>query len=109
MDDQGSFFAEPQRHGEVVSRRVEIESPPQHARREDPETSHDWARTLNVGTIDHQIVMHLVEHGPKSSLELHKELGVPRENIAPRLRPLERLGILREDGKHGRGIAWAVK
>lgn len=71
MDDQGSFFAEPQRHGEVVSRRVEVA----HARNTDPETSHEAARSVEPKLRESQeVVLSLMRSiGPATDDRIYAE------------------------------------
>lgn len=70
MDDQGSFFAEPDQHDGVVSRTLRA-----HARNTDPETSHEAARSVEPKLRESQeVVLSLMRSiGPATDDRIYAE------------------------------------
>lgn len=83
------------------------------ARRTDPETSHASARKLDVSRVEKQMASALGAHGPGSSEDVTDWTGLPLVTVSPRLKPMERKGVVYRKGKKvnrsGRtAIVWAL-
>jgi DNA-binding MarR family transcriptional regulator len=85
---------------------------PQRARRRDPPTARQYAARVNKGLGAKRIeVLCAVQSAGSTggtSLELSEQCGMRRESLSPHLRPLERLGYIKEQGTRDGGIVWVI-
>lgn len=80
------------------------------ARRTDPLTSHEAAESINVQKDEALVIEALTRFGPMTTIELAAKTGRKREAISPRLRPLERKGLVVVSSERRNGsIVWSVK
>ena len=59
-----------------------------HARRHDPDTSKDAAKSVNVTKQERKVLSALRRHGPMTQEETAKKIGEALPAISPRFRPL---------------------
>jgi DNA-binding MarR family transcriptional regulator len=83
------------------------------ARRGDPSTSKEAAASLEVAPIEQKILEALKKHGPMTTTEITEKSGIAFKTVTPRLRPMERQGLVRPTGEsrfHGerRSMVWAA-
>lgn len=81
------------------------------ARRADPRTSKEAAVAVEVPPIEEAILAALKEHGPMTTTEITEKSGIAFKTVTPRLRPMERRGLVRANGEyryHGerRSMVW---
>ena len=85
------------------------------ARNSDPATSKDAARSLDVERLQKFVLTWLNFSAGLTAQELADYIGVPRDSISPRIRPLVDKGLvmdsgLRRAGPSGRAcIVWKLK
>jgi DNA-binding CsgD family transcriptional regulator len=84
------------------------------ARRNDPGTSKDAARSINTTPLEAAVYGCLKAHGPKTSFEIADILRLSLVTVSPRLRPLADKCLVRDSGvrrlgKSGRNqIVWEI-
>lgn len=78
------------------------------ARRTDPATSKAAARRVQVLTLNERVLANLRYFGPADSDTLAMRMGMKLVTISPRLRPLERKGLVRVLEVRDRKIVWSV-
>jgi len=84
------------------------------ARRTDPETSHEAARSINVGELEGKVLQTLVDTGGLTIKETARRLNYPEVSISPRFKPLlgKRLildtGIRRTNFSKRKAIVWSI-
>lgn len=83
------------------------------ARRGDPRTSKEAAASIEVAPIEQRIVDCLKSFGPMTTTEITEKSGIEFKTVTPRLRPMERRGVVRATGEyrfHGsrRSMVWAA-
>jgi DNA-binding CsgD family transcriptional regulator len=69
------------------------------ARNTDPGTSHAAARGVAVQERERQVLETLRRYGPLTTFEIARHLGISRETISPRLKPLARKALVRDTGE----------
>lgn len=77
-------------------------------RRGDPATSAMAAGKVDVAGIANWIVADLRKHGRSTSQDVADRLGIPRDSVSPRLKPLEVAGRVYRAGRLGNKTLWAV-
>jgi hypothetical protein len=68
------------------------------ARRDDPDTSHAAAEVVNAGMLETR-TLRTLPWGDLTTEEVALRVGVPRDSISPRMRSLERKGLVVRVGK----------
>ena len=69
------------------------------ARNTDPGPSHEAAADVNAAELARRALAWLQEHGPATSDAIAAGIGVPRDSVSPRMKPLEAAGRVRRDGR----------
>lgn len=84
------------------------------ARKSDPQTSHDAAKSVNTTALEAAVYGCLKAHGPKTSFEIADILRLSLVTVSPRLAPLRDKGLIKDSGvrrigESGRGrIVWEI-
>lgn len=68
------------------------------ARRTDPETSHEAARSVDVVTLE-KLVLKALKVRPMTTKELGVFLNLSHITVSPRIAPLRRRGLVRSTGE----------
>lgn len=71
------------------------------ARRTDPDTSRDAAKSINVTGLE-QLVLEALADRPMTSYELAEHLHLSLVTVSPRLRPLCDKGLVEDSGERRR-------
>ena len=95
---------------------IDFTQPPARARREDPATAHAAAASITpfLGPLRVALVSAIWTLGGATSEEITEATGIQRVSVSPQLRPLQRMGVIRENGtrkgRNGRdSIVWVVE
>lgn len=67
------------------------------ARRTDPETSHEAARSVDVARLE-ALVLDALKTKPMTTKELARYLDIHRVSVSPRIAPLRNKGLVRDSG-----------
>lgn len=67
-----------------------------YARNTDPVESHVAARRARTAKLEQTVLKGLELFGPRSTKELADLANMPRDSFSPRMRPLERQGLVRK-------------
>ena len=84
------------------------------ARRSDPETSKDAAKSVNTTALEAAVYGCLKAHGPRTSFEIADILRLSLVTVSPRLAPLRDKGLIKDSGirrigQSGRSrIVWEI-
>jgi len=84
------------------------------ARRSDPETSKEAARSVNTTMLEACVYGALKAHGPMTSFEVADILRLSLVTVSPRFAPLRDKGLIKDTGRRktgesGRGrTIWAI-
>lgn len=76
------------------------------ARRNDPQTSKDAAGRVDGVQLARRVLDALRAGGAGSSHEIADRLGMPRDSISPRMKPLEIAGAVRRAGRRDGKTIW---
>lgn len=80
-----------------------------HARAGDPDTSHAAADTAGRSDLQALALAGLASLGGRgTSKEIAAHVGVGRDSISPRMKPLENRGDVRRDGKKDGLTVWVL-
>ena len=80
-----------------------------HARASDPGTSHDAADAVRMSDLQALALEGLTSLGGRgTSKDIAAHLGVGRDSISPRMKPLESKGLVRRDGKKDGLTVWVL-
>ena len=80
------------------------------ARRSDPQTSHEAARSVKVNVLE-SYVLHALKMNPQglTASEIAEKTGHPLNTISPRTAPLQRKGFIKDSGtRRDRKIVWVA-
>jgi DNA-binding MarR family transcriptional regulator len=82
------------------------------ARTTDPETSHVAAEAVNASALETKVIRALTQQ-PYTTEEIANRLGLWRDTVSPRMRSLERKGLVERIGKRRNAsglhaIVWAL-
>jgi predicted transcriptional regulator len=69
------------------------------ARRTDPETSHEAARSINITRLEKVVLDAFISHGEMTTHELAQVTSLELVTVSPRVRPLVRKGLIRDSGR----------
>ncbi len=64
------------------------------SRRLDPGTSKEAARSIDAASLEGRVFQYLLDHGPSILDEICKGMKIDKVTASPRLRPLERAGMV---------------
>lgn len=81
------------------------------ARTDDPDTSHDAARNLGpkLQKLERDVLDTITGMGGATTKEIAGLLGVARDSISPRIKPMRERGLVRDSRlKRDRSIVWEV-
>ena len=84
------------------------------ARKSDPSTSHEAARSVNTTMLEACVYGALKAHGPMTSFEVADILRLSLVTVSPRFAPLRDKGLIKDTGRRktgesGRGrTIWAI-
>lgn len=84
------------------------------ARRTDPATSKEAARSINTTALEAAVYGCLKAHGPKTSFEIADILRLSLVTVSPRLRPLADKAMIRDSGVRRMGesgrarVVWEI-
>jgi hypothetical protein len=81
------------------------EVPPPRARSTDPETSHMAAASINAPPLDRRLYNVLLLLQDATTHELSAASGVPLVSVSPRMKPMEKLGLVRRTKDRRRGAS----
>lgn len=76
------------------------------ARRSDPATSRAAAASIDAESISGKVLAELREKGPGTSHELASRARLDLVTVSPRMKPLEKLGLVRRAGKRDNRTVW---
>ena len=85
------------------------------ARRSDPETSKEAARSVNTTMLEACVYGALKAHGPMTSFEVADILRLSLVTVSPRLRPMTEKGLVEDSGLKRTGtsgrkqIVWKIR
>jgi DNA-binding MarR family transcriptional regulator len=79
-----------------------------YARRTDPIQSHAAAHRVDASRLERVAYNTLLLCGPLTSKQIAARSGEDKWSISPRLKPLERKGLVRRHAKDGRETVWAA-
>jgi predicted ArsR family transcriptional regulator len=95
--------------------RVFNHLPEGKARRSDPQTSHQAARSVQTSDLEGWVLAALRSQGPQTTEQLSERLNISLQSITPRMRPLVTKGLVRDSGARLKGengrsrIVWAAQ
>jgi DNA-binding MarR family transcriptional regulator len=71
---------------------------PGAVRHDDPETSKEAAQSIDAGSLEGRVHQYLLDHGASILDEICKGMKLDKVTVSPRLRPLEKAGLVTRDG-----------
>jgi predicted ArsR family transcriptional regulator len=71
---------------------------PGAVRHSDPETSKEAAQSIDAGSLEGRVHQYLLDHGASILDEICKGMKLDKVTVSPRLRPLEKSGLVTRDG-----------
>jgi len=79
------------------------------ARNTDPETSHIAAACVDVTKREAEVIETMKAHGNLTAPEIAQHLGISRDSVSPRMKPLVRKGrVIATDERRGGCTVWRL-